>query len=52
MFSSIAGIGEGFGAARVLAGVRLFPGVTAKVSLQILQSRVSLAASFKLQVER
>lgn len=50
MLRPIAGVGEGFGAARVLAGVRLLSRVAPKVRLQVLQAGVRLAAAFELEM--
>lgn len=48
MLRSIAGVAEGFAAARILAGVRFLAGVGPEVSLQVFQARISLETALKL----
>lgn len=52
MLRSIAGVAEGFAAARILAGVRLFAGMRSEMGLEILQSRVSFEATLELRPTR
>lgn len=52
MLSPIAGVREGLGTARVLAGVRFFPCMTPEVRLQILQAGVCFTAAFELENEK
>lgn len=49
VLGAVAGVGEGLGAAGVLARVGLLPGVAAQVRLQVLQPRVRLAAALELE---
>jgi hypothetical protein len=48
MLGAVTGITEGLATANELALVRLFTCVTAQVSLQVFQARVSLCALLKL----
>ena len=48
MLCPVRGVREGFGATRELASVRLLSGVRPQMGLEVLQSRVGLAAVFEL----
>lgn len=52
MLCSIASVAEGFAAAWILAGVRFLAGMRPKMSLEVLQSRVGLEATFELYSRR
>ena len=49
MLGSVRGIAEGFSTARELAGVGFFSSVRSQMGLQVLESRVSLVATLKLE---
>lgn len=49
MLGPIAGVGESFRTAGVLAGVGFLPGMASKMGLQILQPGVSFAAALELK---